>query len=129
MLSKDFIERIENFASSLTDVVSDTGSLEGYIIFRLNPSKYTVENPNQLNFAILHRKQRPLLLELASDRNLVKTLCQKYESVMPAKLMDANRWLRLLGSGQVSEAEIIDLIKLAHHLVWQSQQNVAATLS
>lgn len=123
MLRVDFSEEIKNLALALPDVVVDEATLEGFVIFRLNPDKFAYENPNQLNFAILSLSDRPMLLELASDRNLAKNLCDKYESVSPSKLMDPRRWIRLIGTGQLSEAEVVDLVNLAHRLVLEQHAN------
>ena len=120
MLSVDFTEQIYQLAKNLPDVAVDETSLPGQVIFRLDPSKFSRDNDNQLNFAILEAKARPLVLELACDRNLARLLQEKYESVLPSKLMDPRRWIKIIGTGQLAEDEIIDLVKLAHRLVTES---------
>lgn len=122
MLNIDFTEQIYQLAKSLPDVTVDETSLSGQVIFRLDPSKFSHDNDNQLNFAILEAKARPLVLELACDRNLARLLQEKYESVLPSKLMDPRRWIKIIGTGQLVGDEIIDLVKLAHRLVTESVQ-------
>lgn len=122
MLNIDFTEQIYQLAKSLPDVTVDETSLSGQVIFRLDPSKFSHDNDNQLNFAILEARARPLVLELACDRNLARLLQEKYESVLPSKLMDPRRWIKIIGTGQLVGDEIIDLVKLAHRLVTESVQ-------
>ena len=121
-MSLGFTEQIYQLAKNLPEVVVDETSLPGQVIFRLNPSNFSCDNDNQLNFLILDAKARPLVLELACDHNLARLLQTKYESVLPSKLMDPRRWVKIIGTGQLAENEIIDLIKLAHRLVTESVQ-------
>ncbi len=119
MLSSDFTTKIEQEIARFSGVVRDDETLEGYLIFRLDPKENSsmIENINELNFAIIKLNSRPLVMELSCDRNLSKLLRDKYESVLPAKLMDPRKWIRVIGSGAPTETEIIDLVRLSYNLV------------
>ncbi|MGI6612234.1 MAG: hypothetical protein ACOX0Z_01500 [Candidatus Nanosyncoccaceae bacterium] len=127
MLKPEFETVLRDKISQLDDVVLDQTTLEGHDIFRLNPERYQVDNVNQLNFAIIKRKSRPLLVDLACDFNLSQNLQTKYESVVPSKIMDEATWIRIIGSGIPTESEIIELLHLAYHLTEQAF-NLESTL-
>ena len=119
MLRVEFEVVLREEIAKLADVILDQTTLENHDIFRLDPAKYPTDNVNKLNFAIIKRQSRPLLVDLACDRNLSKNLQTKYESVVPSKIMDEATWIRLIGSGDPTEEEIIELLHLAYHLTQQ----------
>lgn len=125
MLKIEFEQVLRDEIARLDDVVLDQTTLADYDIFRLNPAKYVADNVNQLNFAIIKRQSRPLLVDLACDRNLSKTLQAKYEAVVPSKLMDEATWIRVIGSGAPTETEIIELLRLAHRLAQQTASSTS----
>ncbi len=116
MLRLEFETILRDEIAKLDDVVIDQITLEDYDIFRLDPDRCQADNINQLNFAIIKRDSRPLLVDLACDRNLSRNLQSRYESVVPSKIMDEATWIRIIGSGDPNEEEIIELLKLAHRL-------------
>ena len=67
-------------------------------------------------FAILHKGNFPVRFEVKADKNLSRLLREK-ESVVPSKLLDQNTWNMIIGFGQISKEEAIDLINLSYQLV------------
>ena len=62
----------------------------------------------------------PLRLELRCDRKLSKTLQERYESVMESRALGRNG-IEVICSGQLSEDEIIDLIRHAYEMSGQEK--------
>ena len=62
-------------------------------------------------FLVVHEASDPLRVEVGVGRDLARLLSEKYESVMPSRNMNAKEWVEVISSGQLSEDEIIDLIR------------------
>ena len=77
------------------------------------------DDKDQAIFAIIKQNSSPLLIDLLCDSRLAETLRQKYESVVPSKLMDERCWNRLICGGQLSQQEVFDLINLSYQLTQQ----------
>ena len=68
-------------------------------------------------FALVAEKTDPVQLSLKCDPLLAKTLREKYESVMPGYHLSKKHWNTILLTGQLSWAEIQDLIRHSYNLV------------
>lgn len=68
-------------------------------------------------FALIAEGTTPLRLSLKCDPQLAEVLRARYESVMPGEHLNKKHWNTLILSGQLSQAEIIDLINLSYRLV------------
>ena len=68
-------------------------------------------------FAIIREKTDPLQLSLKCDPQLAEHLRQKYEEVLPGYHLNKKHWNTILLSGQLSEQEVHDLIRLSYDLV------------
>ena len=66
-------------------------------------------------FLCMEQGKTPLRLELRCDRKLGKTLQERYESVMESRALGRNG-IEIICSGQLSEEEIIDLIRHAYEV-------------
>ena len=66
-------------------------------------------------FLCLERGKTPVRLELRCDRKLGQTLQERYESVMESRALGRNG-IEIICSGQLSEDEIIDLIRHAYEV-------------
>lgn len=66
-------------------------------------------------FLCVEQGKTPLRLELRCDRKLGKTLQERYESVMESRALGRNG-IEIICSGQLSEEEIIDLIRHAYEV-------------
>ncbi len=105
MTEKDF----EEYVNGLGDAVRVTERvLEG----KKRIAVY--EHPeNGKIFAILHRGSEPLRVEVETDKKLAKLLVEKYESVMASRLMSPVNWVEVICSGQLSDEEVLDLVRLS----------------
>lgn len=66
-------------------------------------------------FLCLEQGKTPLRLELRCDRKLGQTLQERYESVMESRALGRNG-IEIICSGQLSEGEIVDLIRHAYEV-------------
>ena len=67
-------------------------------------------------FAIIHDQTNPLIIEARCDTQLAKLLRTKYESVLPSRNMNSKSWNKIICSGQLTDDEIQDLLRLSHDL-------------
>lgn len=68
-------------------------------------------------FALIAEGSEPVKLSLKCDPKLAEVLREKYESVMPGYHLNKKHWNTIILSGQLSEAEIKDLIIHSYNLV------------
>ena len=66
-------------------------------------------------FLCMEQGKTPLRLELRCDRKLGQTLQGRYESVMESRALGRNG-IEIICSGQLSEDEIVDLIRHAYEV-------------
>lgn len=63
---------------------------------------------------------RPNTIEVRTDENLKKLLMEKYESVMESRYFGRGG-IEIVPSGQISEDEIYDLVRLSYNLSTASE--------
>ena len=68
-------------------------------------------------FALIEDGSKPLKVSLKCDPLLAETLREKYESVVPGYHLNKKHWNTILCTGQLSDADILDLARLSHDLV------------
>jgi predicted DNA-binding protein (MmcQ/YjbR family) len=68
-------------------------------------------------FAIIADDSKPLRVSLKCDPILAETLRAKYESVVPGYHLNKKHWNTIICSGQLSNDEIEDLVRLSYQLV------------
>lgn len=68
-------------------------------------------------FALINQTTKPLRISLKCDPNLAEVLREKYETVVPGYHLNKKHWNTIICSGQLSEEEIKDLIRLSYNLV------------
>lgn len=68
-------------------------------------------------FAIIADGSDPLRVSLKCDPQLAVTLREKYESVLPGYHLNKKHWNTIICSGQLSDDEIKDLVRLSYRLV------------
>lgn len=71
-------------------------------------------------FALLDTSKQPLKLSLKCDPQLSKLLREKYTEVMPGHKLNKKDWNTIILTGELSEDEIIDLIRHSYELVTNS---------
>ncbi len=106
---------IEKLLLSFDDVVVDTEKVAGHTVYKI--ANLDKDNDNQTIFAIVKNKSKPVLIDLACDVNLAKNLRDKYETVLPSKIIDPRNWNQIICSGQISVDELADLMRLAYNLI------------
>jgi predicted DNA-binding protein (MmcQ/YjbR family) len=68
-------------------------------------------------FALIQEGSVPLQLSLKCDPQLAVLLREKYETVLPGYHLNKKHWNTILLTGQLSWAEVQDLIRLSYNLV------------
>jgi predicted DNA-binding protein (MmcQ/YjbR family) len=68
-------------------------------------------------FGLIEEGSDPLRLSLKCDPSLSTLLREKYETVMPGYHLNKKHWNTIVLSGQLSQAEIEDLIRHSYLLV------------
>lgn len=68
-------------------------------------------------FAIIADESKPLRVSLKCDPLLAANLREKYESVLPGYHLNKKHWNTIICTGQLSQDEIYDLVRLSYNLV------------
>lgn len=71
-------------------------------------------------FAIIADGSNPLRISLKCDPQLAETLREKYETVVPGYHLNKKHWNTIICTGQLSDEEIKDLVRLSYQLVSES---------
>ncbi|MDR0397633.1 MAG: MmcQ/YjbR family DNA-binding protein [Candidatus Nomurabacteria bacterium] len=98
----------EAFIQQLGDVERDSESKPGLILFKDGAGAI---------FSIIRDGSNPLRVEAKCDVRLAKLLRDKYETVLPSKNMEAATWNEIICSGQLTDEEVEDLVRLSYNLV------------
>ncbi len=72
-------------------------------------------------FALIAEGSNPLRISLKCDPQLSRNLQAKYESVLPGYHLNKKHWITVICSGQLSDDEIVDLMRLSYQLVNESR--------
>ena len=68
-------------------------------------------------FAIIADGSKPLRISLKCDPLLAANLREKYESVLPGYHLNKKHWNTIICTGQLTDDEIYDLVRLSYNLV------------
>lgn len=68
-------------------------------------------------FAIVQEGKVPVRISLKCDPLLAETLRERYESVLPGYHLNKRHWNTIILSGQLSNEEVIDLIRHSYELI------------
>lgn len=71
--------------------------------------------------ALVEQGSRPLRVSLKCDPQLAKVLRERYESVLPATMVNKKYWNTIICSGQLSQDEVFDLVRLSYQIVKDDQ--------
>ena len=69
------------------------------------------------NFLVIHKGTDPLRIDFRCDEGLAKMLEERFESVMPSRVMSPKTWCEIICSGQVTKEEVLDLIRAGIEIV------------
>lgn len=68
-------------------------------------------------FALIDNGSKPVRLSLKCDPVLAESLRKEYETVLPGYHLNKKHWNTIICSGQVSQQDLNDLIRLSYRLV------------
>lgn len=68
-------------------------------------------------FALVTVDSNPLRVSLKTDPKLSETLRERYEEVQPGYHLNKKHWITVINTGQLSDDEIYDLVRLSYNLV------------
>ncbi len=71
-------------------------------------------------FALIAEGSDPVRISLKCDPLLAETLREKYETVLPGYHLNKKHWNTVICTGQLSDSEIEDLVRLSYNLVANS---------
>ncbi len=109
MTHKDFDEYLLSYPNTWLDFPFG----EGTSVYKVGDK---AANDGKL-FALIDDGSNPLRISLKCDPLLAKNLREKYESVLPGYHLNKKHWNTIICSGQLTDDEIQDLIRLSYRLV------------
>lgn len=104
-------KEVEKFILDLPDSWLDYPFGEDVAVYKFGPA-----NDGKM-FALIAEKSDPLRISLKCDPQLAVILREKYESVLPGYHLNKKHWNTIIFTGQVSDEEIKDFIRLSYQLV------------
>ena len=107
MTHKEF----EDYLLQLPKVWLDYPFGEGTAVYKYG------DKPDGKIVAIIAEGSKPLRVSLKCDPKLALLLREKYETVLPGYHLNEKHWNTIICSGQLEDAEIIDLARHSYELV------------
>ena len=111
MTHKEIEEYILNLPNAWLDYPFD----ETTAVYKVRPK----DSSDNKMFALIAESSKPLRISLKCDPLLSEKLQQDYESVMPGYHLNKKHWITIICSGQLSDDEIKDLVRLSYQLAQQ----------
>lgn len=106
-------KELEEYILSFPNTWLDFPFGEGTSVYKVGHKE---TNQGRL-FALIADGSDPIRISLKCDPLLASNLREKYESVLPGYHLNKKHWNTILCTGQLSQDEIYDLIRLSYHLV------------
>jgi len=106
-------KELEEYLLSFPNTWLDYPFGEGTSVYKVGEKS---KNEGKL-FAIIADSSKPLRVSLKCDSLLAETLREKYESVVPGYHLNKKHWNTIICTGQLSDDEIKDLVRLSYDLV------------
>ncbi len=75
------------------------------------------EKPEGKIAAIVAENSKPLRVSLKCDPALAELLRDKYETILPGYHLNKKHWNTIICSGQLTDEEIFDFVRLSYQLV------------
>lgn len=107
MTHKEF----EDYLLHLPKVWLDYPFGEGTAVYKYG------DKPDGKIVAIIAEGSKPLRVSLKCDPKLALLLREKYETVLPGYHLNKKHWNTIICSGQLEDAEILDLARHSYELV------------
>ena len=106
-------KQFEEFILSLPGVWLDYPFGEDVAVYKFGKSN----NGAGKMVALVTEGSKPLRVSLKCDPLLAENLREKYETVLPGYHLNKKHWNTIICSGQLSDEEIFDLVRLSYRLV------------
>jgi len=107
--------------------------LEGYILafdnvwldFPFGEDKYVYKVGDKQKgegemFALIDKDSKPVRLSLKCDPVLAESLRKEYETILPGLNLNKKYWNTIICTGQVSQQQLTDLIRLSYRIVTET---------
>lgn len=104
-------KEIEDFLLQLPKVWLEYPFGEGTAVYKYG------DKPDGKIIAIIAEGSKPLRVSLKCDPQLALVLREKYETVVPGYHLNKKHWNTIICTGQLSDQEIFDLVRLSYRLV------------
>ncbi|HYG84304.1 MAG TPA: MmcQ/YjbR family DNA-binding protein [Verrucomicrobiae bacterium] len=104
-------EILEKYILSLPKAWRDYPFGEGVAVYKVGDAD------KSKMFALIQEGAQPLRVSLKCDPGLAEMLREKYETVLPGYHLNKKHWNTILCSGQLSNEEILDLVRHSYELV------------
>ena len=88
---------------------------EGTAVYKVGHKD--VAGQKEKMFALVSEGSAPVRVSLKTDPQLNRTLQERYETVLPGYHLNKKHWMTVICSGQLSDDEIQDLVRLSYRLV------------
>lgn len=111
-------KELETYILSFPGAWLDYPFGEGTAVYKVGHKD--VPGQREKLFAIVAESSDPLRVSLKCDPQLAVTLRERYEEVQPGYHLNKNHWNTIVCSGQLSDDEIYDLVRLSYRLVTES---------
>jgi predicted DNA-binding protein (MmcQ/YjbR family) len=106
-------KELEEYLLSFPNTWLDFPFGEGTSVYKIGHK----ETGESKLFAIITNNSDPLRVSLKCDPQLAEHLREKYETVVPGYHLNKKHWNTIICTGQLSDDEIKDLVRLSYDLV------------
>ena len=111
-------KELEAFLLSQPGVWLDYPFGEGTAVYKVGHKD--IPGQEEKMFALIAEGTSPLRVSLKCDPRLAVHLREKYETVLPGYHLIKKHWNTIICSGQLSDDEVYDLIRLSYRLATES---------
>ena len=108
-------KELEEYLLSFPGAWLDYPFGEGTAVYKVGHNDVPGQ-PEKL-FAIIAEDSKPLRVSLKCDPQLAVHLREKYDEVQPGYHLNKKHWNTIICSGQLEDAEILDLARHSYELV------------
>lgn len=106
-------KELEEYIMSFPNVWLDFPFGEGTSVYKVG---YKETGEGKM-FALITDSSKPLRISLKCDPVLAESLREEYETVLPGYHLNKKHWNTIICSGQLSDDQISDLVRLSYRLV------------
>lgn len=102
----------------LDQTILDYANVQRVFPFEKDMTVYQVaqDDDEPQMFALIEKNSQPLRVTLKIDALLAQNLRTRYEEVQGAANLNQKYWITVVNTGQMTDDEIYDLVRLAYNL-------------